>query len=306
MNRVVLSLYQNLTPHENSLPSQFWTQLHYQAHLRLSVRTVFNEELAAITGLLEERGVRWILIKSVRSFPREIRDLDILVFDDSVPQLTEVLRQIGYAVSEKWSGNKMGLKAYRKSANSIRVPVSIDVHSRLGYEGLTFADEEDIWGSRGKWDCNGVAVPIPAPQHQLLAMTLNSFFGDGGLRLSDVFEAISLMKQRVDLVEVFKHASKYGWTRPVQAVLSSCFIASQSLGLYSNEREIPSQMSPTRLPSYFGLGTLTVGLLEKGLHDLSAGGSVFLSSWARLGMKYVSSLSRDRLLRDSWNEIFQR
>ena len=187
-NRTILQLYTNLKKNRNSIPGPAWDRLEKEALLRLSVWELITREIARMQSALRKAELRWMLIKTVRGFPREIRDLDILIFDNKFRTLRDALAPLGYLQSGKLSGFKMELKTYRGLPNGRKVAIAIDVHSRVSYEGLSFINEEEMWEQHRITALHGATVPIPSPEHQLVTTILNSFFGDGGLRLTDVFE----------------------------------------------------------------------------------------------------------------------
>ena len=306
INRVLLTLFNNLKLIRESVPTAFWTSLEEQARLRVSVWKLFTHELAKMSVRLEETGLRWMLIKTVRGFAREIRDLDILIFDDEFRRFQEILAPLGYKKSGELSGFKMEVKSYRMLDGLTRVPVTMDVHSRIGYEGLTFIDEDEVWKSRRVWNCNGSPVAIPSMEHQLVTTILNSFFGDGGLRLSDIFELDALIKEGVNTSRVFEIARKYGWGNSAKMFWSTSYPLLILLDSSDVIDERASGFLVGQLPSYYRTSVLFLGLLEKGLHDIRLGGHTLVPSWGRLGMKFLSLRGHDRLRKDSWNEIFKR
>ncbi len=305
-NRTLLLLFENLKQNRDAIPGRFWDQLEKQAVLRIAVRDVMASEIAKIQSRLSESGLRCMLIKTIRAFPREIRDLDILLYDEQFEAFRNSLAPLGYRQSGKLSGYKMELRTRREIDGGRKVAVAIDVHSRVSYEGLLFVDEEDMWKKHLNARVNDAVVPIPSPEYQLVTTVLNSFFGDGGLRLTDVFEFGHLLQTGARVEEAREVARLYGWKVAFNTFADRCSPYLAFLGLPEGTAKPREQSSLAELPARFSPNSLLRGLLEKAAHDLAGGGRTFGPSWGRITMKFASRLSRNQIRRDSWNQIFKR
>lgn len=307
VNRVLLILFQNLEERSNLVPALVWTKIMEETSLRRSVWSLFSEELARIGERLESAGLRWMLVKTVRGFPREIRDLDMLLFDNRLDDLLQALAPIDYKQSGKVSGFKTEMKTRRPIENKKNVAVTIDVHSRISYEGLTFVQEEDLWRSRRTITLDGYSIPIPSHEYQLITTALNSFFGDGGVRLTDVYEYAELMGFGVRTDQSARVAQDHGWSSSFQSFARMC---QPYVRFLMGSEDPPVTVSNgslcPELPRYFDLASFFKGLGQKAIHDIAMGGRNLAPSYGRLGMKFLSVLGRDRLRKDSWNEIFKR
>jgi len=305
-NRTLLLLHSNLIVRRAMIPDDSWNLLEEQARLRLSVWNLIVDEVSKIQSALSQPGIRWVLVKTVRGLPREVRDVDMLVLDDQLPALSEALRPLGYVQSGKLSGFKMGLKTYRRLENGRRVPIALDVHSRISYEGLSFLDEEDVWKNRRTAALGGVSVSIPSPEHQLASCILNSFFGDGGLRLGDVFEFSKLAREGTKISSVRGIAKKYGWVSAHDLFLEKCSRYVNFLEDTSGREGLSLVGDLVELPVGFDRNALLRGLLDKAKHDLGTGGKTLVPSWGRIGMKFASRLGRGHIRKDTWSDIFAR
>ncbi len=307
LNRTFLLLHRNLQGQKGSVPAPIWNQLERQAALRLSVWKTIIQEVGSIECRLRQAHLRWILIKTVRQFPREIRDLDILVFDDQLEQMQDALKPLGYSQSGKLSGFKMELKTYRTTAEGRKVAVVLDIHSKVSYEGLTFLDEEELWKRHRNADLNGTVVPVPAPEDQFTTVILNSFFGDGGLRLTDVLEFGGLQATRAQLGEARTVARANGWSLAFREFVDTTQRYLRFLGVPDLlEGRAPEVETLAPLPDSFAKSVLLRALLEKAAHDLGHPHGGLVPSWGRVAMKFASRMSRGHLRRDSWNQIFKR
>ncbi len=305
-NRVLLLLYENLKHHQKHMSSLHWAQLEQEALLRLLVWDTIVGEIIRIKSCLQEASLRWMLIKTIRSFPREIRDLDILVLDSEFTLFKEALAPIGYIQSDKVSGFKMELKTYRRLPNGKKVAITVDAHSRISYEGLSFVDDEEVWKQRDTANLQGSPVAVPSPEHQLVTLVLNSFFGDGGIRLCDVYEFVQLTHSHGRAESVQAIAAQYGWRLALDEFVNGCGPYLPFLTEQGQRWERENHTEPEELPTQFGRNALLRGLLQKATHDLGKGGRMLVPSWGRVGMKFASRLSRNHLRKDSWTQVFAR
>ena len=306
INRTFLLLHQNVQNQAESVPPKIWDKLERQARLRLSVWNVVLGEIGRIESCLRDTGIRWMLIKTIRGFPREIRDLDLLVLDDQLGPLQHALAPLGYVQSAKLSGFKMDLKTYKTIEGYGRVAVTLDVHSRVSYEGITFINEEELWRHHRNASVSGTRVPVPSPEHQMMTTILNSFFGDGGLRLTDVLEYAELLSTGARFSVVSEIARNHGWSLAMTGFFNKAQPYLNFLGVpRSDQPHIHGDRPPT-LPAPFAKRILLRALLEKATHDLGQSEGFLVPSWARIAMKLVSRMSRNHLRQDSWNQIFNR
>ncbi len=307
LNRTFLLLHRNLQGQKESVPAPIWNQLERQAALRLSVWKTIIQEVGSIEYRLRHASLRWMLIKTVRQFPREIRDLDILVFDDQLDQLQDALKPLGYNQSGKLSGFKMELKTYRTTAEGRKVAVALDIHSKVSYEGLTFVDEEELWKRRRNAYLNGTEVPVPSHEDQLTTTILNSFFGDGGIRLTDVLEFGELLGTGAGLSQTRRVARAQGWSLALQTFVDKAQPYLSFLGITDPvKKQTPDGETLPPLPDLFAKSVLLRAFLEKATNDLGHVDSTLVPSWGRIAMKFASRMSRNHLRQDSWNQIFQR
>lgn len=305
-NRTLLLLHNNLKVRRDMIPDYSWNRLEEQAILRLFVWNLILDEISKIKLVLQGSGIRWMLVKTIRALPREVRDLDMLVLGNKFRAFSEALAPLGYVQSGKVSGFKMELKTYRCLRNGRKVPVAIDVHSRISYEGLSFLDEEATWNQRRTVAVDGTSVSIPSREHQLATCVLNSFFGDGGLRLGDVFEFGKLVGDGAETSAVRRIASEYGWVAAYDLFVEK---SSRYLSLLKDKASTARSDSNPRLPELpapFDRNSLLKGLLDKATYDLGRGGKTLVPSWGRIAMKFASKLGRDHIRNDTWNDIFTR
>lgn len=166
------------------------------------------DELCNLTQVFDAHGVNYVIIK-LPKLPKSLSDIDILILDDSIEAAVVALKQMGYILEDDVEPHR---RTYVKTVNGERI--AVDLHLELSWRRVIYLEKEEIWKNRIKREINGVNIPVPSPEHELLISAAHAVFKHNKITLFDVLYVNSIITENdinMDFVE--ETARRNGWQK---------------------------------------------------------------------------------------------
>jgi hypothetical protein len=223
-NRVILNLNANLRRKNtirNMVPEGIVKEIENIARKEQQKGNALLNEIPSIDEALGRRGIDWILIKTLKTFPTEFSDIDILL--PSVQHLgraTAALEADGYRIRASESEpDKVKMYKVCPREEGHAFSCAVDLHGKITQDGLDFLEEKNVWAR--KQENVELKANVPSDEDDFLITAIESFFGDNVLYLRDMFHLIGLGRRGIDWNYVIDCAQKFGWIFPLLTITSA-------------------------------------------------------------------------------------
>lgn len=207
----------NITPKE--LPSDFINSNKLSLLLRdRGIKTKESQkdwnkykhlinEICKIKYYFSRYNIDFILIKFPK-LPKPHSDIDILIINDNdMENVEKALKQIGY---EPVYDAERYRRGYFKILNGIKI--GVDLHLEISWRGIVYLKKEEIFKNKVEREINGVKIPVPSPEYELLISAAHSIFKDNKITLFDVLYIHSIIKENdINMESVKVIAKQNGW-----------------------------------------------------------------------------------------------
>lgn len=291
-NKVLLPLVQNLLTIHREIPENAIEKLQLVLNKGERLFQQWRETLNFILGIFREKSIDALLIKSLKGYPHCSVDLDFLLKDKkSFRKAISALKQKDYMIYTADDKHKLCCM------NNLGVSsTEIDLYSKITWRNvhLTFFDYEQIWNRRETTKDNGVEIPTPSVEDDMLITCAHSVFGHHYYFLGDLFYLASVFKKKNDFQYMFTTAKKFGWSLALyyflcysnilyqrfynrtiipHEILDSVFGGSTAIRLIDTflQRKNVVTRFPCRYPTTFEfLATIEKGVSNLSKHDLAA------------------------------------
>jgi dTMP kinase len=141
-----------------------------------------RKRITDVVRVMTSEGVDSIFIKSFHDFPLDSDNFDILVREKEISKARELLERSRFRELVKVREPFKWL--YRRVDDGL--PISIHLHTGLGWEGVKFVNEADVWEMSTETKLGGVRVGFPSREHHLLITAAHAFFENRRIKLSDI------------------------------------------------------------------------------------------------------------------------
>lgn len=164
---------------------------------------LLKQEILKIMKTLRDNGIEIIFIKSLAKLPLDSSNFDVLIKKQYIAKAKKILEDLGFTELKKlreyeWGGPPHKF-LYRKLYNGI--VMSIHLHTQVAWEGVKFADEEELWNTIYEAKIDGVKLGFPSPENHLLITVAHAFFENKCFKLADL----------MFMVEAFQYAREMDW-----------------------------------------------------------------------------------------------
>jgi len=165
------------------------------------------DEICELKNDFDDNGVDFVIIK-FPELPRSHRDMDILIVND-IEGAEEVLKQRGYIFENVDDPYR---KSCAKTVNG--EPLSVDLHLDVSWWGIVYLEKEEIWRNKATRKINGVDIPVPSPEYEILITAANTVFGEIRINLFDVLYISYIVKNNnIDMGLIEATAKKNNWLK---------------------------------------------------------------------------------------------
>lgn len=221
-NKVALNLSTNIQRNSRIrgiFPEEIVKKIEETACERQQRSNALLAEIPAINRILQRDKIDWILIKTLKMFPTEFSDIDVLLPSSRyLSRAVRSLKKNGYQIRATASEpEKVKMHKTCVTTAGQRFSCVVDLHGKVTQDGLQFLDEKKIW--MRKRTNEKLGIEVPSDEDDFLITAINSFFGDNVLYLRDAFHLIGLARRKIDWRYIVESATKFGWISALLTVL---------------------------------------------------------------------------------------
>jgi hypothetical protein len=151
--------------------------------------------------------IKFVFFKTVTVFPKDIADLDVLVFSrKDLENAEKVLAEIGYRKRKK------GVEQYLWSLSRDGVIVDIELHTSVAAAGYEYYPKSIIF--RNVIELGG--IKITSPLDSLMLSVAHSVMKDLYITLADILDfTLTIDKYNIDFDMLIQHARDLGLLVPL-------------------------------------------------------------------------------------------
>lgn len=174
---------------------------------RLHRYRIYHEEVRRISYAMTLEGVEFLVIKTVTVFPKDIADIDILIFaNDDLIVAEKILKNIGY-VKRKKAHEQHLWSLYRNN-----VIVDVELHTRIAASEYEYYPKYLLFRNAIELD----GVKIPSPLDSLLLNSTHCIVKDLYITLADLLDFyLTMNRYEVDLNQLINLAKDLGLSIPL-------------------------------------------------------------------------------------------
>ncbi|MEM4619566.1 MAG: nucleotidyltransferase family protein [Desulfurococcaceae archaeon] len=174
---------------------------------RLHRYKIYREEIKRISHVLTLEDVKFVFIKTVTVFPKDIADIDILVYaKDDLITAENTLKNIGYV--KRKTSREQHLWSLRKS----NVIVDVELHTTVAAAGYEYYPKELLFRSSIELD----DVKMPSPLNSILLNIAHNVVKDLYITLADLLDFyLTMSRYDVDLNQLIRLAKELGLSIPL-------------------------------------------------------------------------------------------
>lgn len=168
---------------------------------------VYVEEAKRISRAMVSHDIKFVFFKSVTVFPKDIADLDVLVFGDKdLKNAEKILAEIGYRKRRK------ALEQHLWSLSKNGVIVDIELHTIVAAAGYEYYPKNIIFRNVAELD----GIKTTSPLDSLMLTVAHNVVKDLYITLADILDfALTIDKYNVDFNTLIRHARNLGLTIPL-------------------------------------------------------------------------------------------
>jgi len=180
------------------------------AWLRLRRRSYEHvRAIVELSELVQELGLKVLVVKTIKPFNYVPDDIDVLVIDDDALQvLVKALIERGYFVRKRGTPE---ITLRRIVGDTY---VDLDIHCTMGAGPYTYIDKYYLWRRRTCRRLYGVKVATPNDVDELIITAAHAVLKEFKVILADVFHILAVNQQ---LVNTARTTARYiGLSKPLE------------------------------------------------------------------------------------------
>ncbi|MEM1510199.1 MAG: nucleotidyltransferase family protein [Thermofilaceae archaeon] len=169
---------------------------------------IYHQETYRIFQEFGERGVKALCIKTFTSIPKDIADIDILLYDDEDLKIAEKsLIEMGYKKRKK------GLEQHLWTIIKNNVIIDIELHTNVAAASYIYYPKAVLFDRSEKLD----TIVVPSPIDSILLLVAHAVMKDFFITLADLLDfEVTLKKHKIDFKRLNNEAASLGLTLPLQ------------------------------------------------------------------------------------------
>ena len=228
---------------------------------------VYMKACRELSLAFREAGIELAIIKTVRAFPADIADIDIVVKARDKSRAIEVLKKLGYKL------RKESLKQDLWTKIDQGVIVDVELHTNVALAGFTYIENEFIF--------NNIVIKndisVPNENIEIILEAAHAVIKDLEVRLSDILNLVFYLNKIKDkykdpwpsLYLILSNAKLMGLTTPLVYISKlATFIQPSTATLnkiiaYSSWTKLPPVVQPRFTPVKPPVYIIAISLLEK-------------------------------------------
>ena len=234
------------------------------AEFRIGRHDVYMGACRELANYFDKVGIEYAVIKTVRDFPADIADIDMLVKPSHLPISRRALKDLGYRLRKISEGQELWSRVIDN------VVVDVELHSMVSVAGFTYIESDVIFRNLTR----KMGVLVPKDWLSVLIASAHAIIKDLEIRLSDMLElAFYLSKNgssRTTLRNpIIDYASSLGLRRALEymTMLTGSLIPMDPRNMLdTNERKRYVTGLPKSLPVKPPITIILSTLIEKALN----------------------------------------
>lgn len=178
---------------------------------RLHRYRIYREEMRRISQTLSSENVKFLFVKTLTVFPKDIADLDILVYTtNDLLEAEKVLKKMGY-VKRRTSQEQHLWSTYRDN-----VIVDIELHTSIAAAQYEYYPKSLLFKNAIEID----SIKTTSPLDGILLDVAHSIIKDLYLTLADLINfSLTLNKYKVDIEKLIHLAKDLGLFTPLLLII---------------------------------------------------------------------------------------
>ncbi|MEM1660990.1 MAG: nucleotidyltransferase family protein [Candidatus Bathyarchaeia archaeon] len=228
---------------------------------RLHRYKIYHEEIKRISRAMISEGVNFVFIKTITVFPKDLADIDILVYGkDDLTIVENILKNFGYSKRKK--SQEQHLWSLRRN----NVIVDVELHTTIAAAGYEYYPKDLIFRNPVELD----DVKIPSPLNSILLNIAHCVVKDLYVTLADLLDFyLTMSKYDIDSNQLIRFAKDIGLSIPMYLFLYLIEVFNEEsyekinhLTQYSFLRRIFVSTDWTRMPLRPSIITLILSYFE--------------------------------------------
>lgn len=178
-----------------------------------------------ISNVFKKYNLKFFLMKTFRSYPYADDDMDLVLVDRSkVAEYTGALKEAGFTF--KWNSSiiresKKRFYVRKDSRGETMLPI-IHVHFTVSWNGIDFLDPEKVWRRLKTVELNGVEIPVPSVEDELMIMAAHTIYENTYITGGELLHIKRLVSQaaKIDTSYMTEEAVKGNWLDSMRSYFS--------------------------------------------------------------------------------------
>ena len=174
---------------------------------RLRRYRVYLEEARRLSRVMVSHGIKFVFFKTVTVFPKDIADLDVLVFNrEDLESAEKALTEIGYRKRKK------ALEQHLWSLSRNGVIVDVELHTSVAAAGYEYYPKSILFRNVVELD----GIKTTSPLDSLMLTVAHSVVKDLYITLADMLDfTLTINKYNINFNVLIRHAKSLGLHIPL-------------------------------------------------------------------------------------------
>ena len=212
-----------------------WHQIPEPYGTRYSQKLKLYKHSYEMFGKFIERCVKYgysvFTIKSFLPFPYADSNIDFVVVQPQNQDVyITVLNDLGY----KRFRSLADIREPNKQMYTYRIEDSnypkLHLHKSLSWNGITYLNKIQVWDRHRYIRINGLSIPIPSAEDELLIMAAHAVFENKYISLGELLHLINLLESSLDWDYILRVAEENSWITGLRLFLSITSRMGEELG----------------------------------------------------------------------------
>lgn len=223
-NGLILALG-NLFESSDEIPELYQDAYRSSQLLEENSSKIFSEYIDKCTS----SNLDLLTIKTFLPIPYVDSNVDIVAINSKeIVQYRSIMQLLGYKRYQNLADlREPDKEMYYKGSESPK----LHLHRAISWNGVIYLDIGKVWKRHKTFNVNGVTVPVPSPEDELLIMAAHVMFENKYISLYEMLYLEWLSACNLDWSYIWKAAKTYFWVDALQTFLSFAGNLGVALGL---------------------------------------------------------------------------
>ena len=217
----------------NKIPLTYLSAINFREKRRLPEYNYHRNRLyrlmeimAEISELFNEESINYVIFKTLRPYPEEVADIDVLNMGshNDYMRMVEVLEESGYLLMEKG----VHCVTFQDYKTRFKTELMIDIYDEISVSHLIYLDKRRLSQYIAEKELSiGQAVRVFSPEAELLVTIAHSAMKENRFILAEYYATLHYLalmdqhaiKRLIDLVRENKLVNTFRWHLTITATL---------------------------------------------------------------------------------------